>query len=55
VDEGRALSCRGREPKILLLVIFYWAVSLSWSKTDSAAEVAKDAAHRLAFEAGRNS
>jgi amino acid transporter len=32
------------------LVIFYWAVSLSLSRTDSAAEVAKDA-HQLAFEA----
>jgi amino acid transporter len=34
------------------LVIFYWAVSLSLSATDSATEVAKDA-HQLAFEAGQ--
>jgi hypothetical protein len=31
------------------LAIFYWAVSLSLSKADSATEVAKDA-HQLAFE-----
>jgi amino acid transporter len=34
------------------LMIFYWAVSLSLSATDSATEVAKDA-HQLAFEAGK--
>jgi amino acid transporter len=32
------------------LAIFYWAISLSLSATDSATEVAKDA-HQLAFEA----
>ena len=38
---------------VFSLVIFFWAISLSLSQTDSAAEVAKDA-HQLAFEAGQD-